>query len=82
MKVINPFNQNSDRISYYVYSEQPVEYKGFLVAYNPKGSYDVIKNGVCICQRVTQRAAKGFIDIILTQPDDFFVKRALSFLDK
>lgn len=83
IKAINPFvalvNNKPQHIEY---SHPAVEYKGFIVVYNVKGSYDVVKNGVCICQRVTQNAAKGFIDIILTKPDDFFVQRALGFLEK
>lgn len=81
MKAINPFVPAiNNKPQYIEYSSDVVEHKGFKVAYNVKGSYDVIKNGVCICQRVTQRAAKAFIDIILSEPDDFFVKRALGFL--
>ena len=83
MKAINPFKQLTDnRVEYIEYQGQPVVYKDFMVAYNPKGSYDVIKNGICICQRVTQNGAKGFIDIILSQPEDYFVQRALGFLAK
>lgn len=84
MKAINPFKPViNHKVQYIDYdSHQPVMYKEFLVVYNPKGSYDVAKNGVCICQRVTQSGAKGFIDIILTKPNDYFVKRALGFLDQ
>lgn len=73
LKAINPFVELvNDKPQYYEYSHAPVEYKDFIVIYNVKGSYDVVKNGVCISQRVTQRAAKAFIDTILTNPDGFF----------
>lgn len=81
MKAINPFVEvHNGRINYIEYNSQPVMYKDFLVVYNQKGSYDVVKAGVCIAQRVTKDGAKGFIDLIYSEPNDYFVKRSLNFL--
>lgn len=81
MKVINPFKEVFDgRINYIEYTTQPVMYKDYLVVYNPKGSYDVVRAGVCIAQRVTKQGAKGFIDLIYSEPNDYFVKRSLGYL--
>lgn len=82
MKAINPFKPKCPQTgySYIVYNSQVEEYKEFTLAYNVQGSWDIIKDGVCISQRVTKRGSKGFIDLIYSAPEDWFVQRALSFL--
>lgn len=81
MRTINPFNKKpGSTVQYYDYNDKIEYYRDFMVAYNHKGSWDVIKDGVTIGQRVTERAAKAFIDMIYDQPEDYFVKRALGFI--
>lgn len=82
MKTINPFNKKpGSAVQYYEYNSKIENYKDFIIAYNHMGSWDVIKDGVTICQRVTEKGAKGFVDVIYSSPDNYFVQRALGFLE-
>lgn len=61
---------------------KPTEYKGYLIFHRIDPVFDVVKNGICICQRAGLNGAKGFIDELENPAfkDDFFIKRAISYL--
>jgi len=63
----------------YHHNGPAIEHRGFQI-YDHGYRADLVKDGVCLCQRVSVRGAKGFADLILDGPQDFFTRRALSYL--
>lgn len=65
----------------YSTNAEPTEYRGYLIYHsNPKG-WDIVKDGVCVSQRAGFNGAKRFIDQLHDDPDNYFVQRALSYLN-
>lgn len=78
-KYKNPWAAKSKHYSpaFYDTNVEPVDHRGYLIFERIPMQADIVKNGVCIAQRGI-KGAKGFIDKIHDQPDDWFVQRALS----
>lgn len=70
-------DHNSHIKEFYTYHSEPELYKGFEIYCVTEakrrgdrilsGQYDVVKNGVCIAQRVTMNAAKSRCDELLVE---------------
>ena len=58
----------------------PTPYRGMLIYRRMSVCWDVVKDDTCIGQYAGMSGAKGLIDTILDTPDDWWAKRALSWL--
>ena len=59
----------------------PIEYRGFRIYQRlRKVCFDVVTDGVCVGQYAGLSGAKGLIDLIHDEPNDFWALRAMSAL--
>ena len=67
--------------AFYRADSKPVVYRGCHIYRIQHGHYDVVKSGICLTQRGGLQGAKLAIDNMLDNPDDFWAKRMLSYLN-
>ena len=80
-KYINSFKTTSNYTEYFYTEKDLLPYREYLVAENLRGSFDIVKDGFCIAQRVTIKGAKQFIDMIHSEKHDYLVKRSQEILN-
>jgi len=85
---VNPWKSTKNRIEYFMVQSQPIEYKKYEIYVLHDKCSNIVKEGICIAQRVNVEGCKGFIDILescdnlLTESDKYYKYRALSFLKR
>ena len=58
----------------------PTQYRGCLIYQRIAGSWDVVRDGVCLTQRAGFSGAKAAIDNMLDNPADYWAERMLGYL--
>lgn len=87
----NPWHNRQDNSlgpEFYETDARPVLHQGYLIFHRLSEVWDIVKDGVCICQRAGYSGAIDFIRQLnadpatLTEAERAFVARAKSYLPK